>query len=470
VHIEREIKLHLRPEAEAALAALAPDRRSLLSVYFDTPRQELRRAGVALRLRRDGERWLQTLKAEGAAQAGLAARAEWELPVLGRALEPRRFPLDEVRRSTGVDLERLARRLRPTFETRFTRRAGLVELDGAGKAELAIDRGVIIAGARREAISEVELELVSGDSKALLRFAERLGLPLAYESKAERGYRLAAGGAAGPRAWCMPLLAPGVRPVEAFAALFAAALAQVGSNAAGMSRSRDPEYLHQLRVGLRRLRSALRAFAPLLRGARAPKRALQRIAPALGRARDADVLLQTLQAVRAAPVVVRAARGHRIRARRAALETVQSAEFRALLFSALRWLERRPWTEAETPLDAFGAERLEKLRRKAARRPKLESNKGRHRLRVRIKRLRYAGEFFAPCFPAAQVTPYLKALRALQDVLGELNDLAVARRLLRRLEVAVPAGLAAREKRLIKKLGAGWERFEKQRPYWRPPA
>jgi CHAD domain-containing protein len=167
---------------------------------------------------------------------------------------------------------------------------------------------------------------------------------------------------------------------------------------------------------------------------------------------------------------VRAARAHHLRARRAALETVQSAEFRAFLFRALRWLERLPWTQTEMPLAAFGSERLENFRRKVLRRAKLESGKGRHRLRVRIKRLRYACEFFAPCFPPAQVAQYLKVLRALQDLLGDLNDIVVARRLLRHLDVAIPAGLAAREKRLISKLGAAWERFEKARPCWRRPA
>ena len=122
-HIEREIKLGLTSEAFARLARLAPQRRSVASVYYDTPRQELRRAGIALRLRRDGGRWLQTLKAQSSPHAGLAARAEWELPVRGKALEPARFPHAEIRSATGVDLARVARRLRPMFETRFTRRS-----------------------------------------------------------------------------------------------------------------------------------------------------------------------------------------------------------------------------------------------------------------------------------------------------------------------------------------------------------
>src|SRR5438046_852405 len=94
-------------------------------------------------------------------------------------------------RLTRQAFPRLAR-LAPVFETRFTRHSGLIQVDGAASAELAIDRGLICAGTRREPISEVELELISGDTAALMRFAEALELPLAYESKAERGYRLAA--------------------------------------------------------------------------------------------------------------------------------------------------------------------------------------------------------------------------------------------------------------------------------------
>jgi len=80
-HIEREIKLRLTRQAFPRLARLAPDRRSVASVYYDTARQDLRRAGIVMRLRRDGGRWLQTLKAQGVQHAGLAQRAEWELPV-----------------------------------------------------------------------------------------------------------------------------------------------------------------------------------------------------------------------------------------------------------------------------------------------------------------------------------------------------------------------------------------------------
>ena len=468
-HIEREIKLRLSPQAFARLARLAPERRRVASVYYDTARQDLRRAGVALRLRREGSRWLQTLKAESIQHAGLAARSEWELPVKRRALEPDAFPRDEIRGSTGIDLPRLARRLRPVFETRFTRRSGLVQVDGRASAELAIDRGRIVAGRRREAISEVELELISGDTEPLLRFAETLALPLAYESKAERGYRLAAGLPPAPRKWRMPWVDPAAAPGNAFGAVFAAALMQTGTNAARLSGARDPEYLHQLRVGLRRLRSALQAFAPLLKDEKPLKRGLRRLMPALGTARDWDVSMQLIESTGLAPQALRAARSKRNAARSAAAACVKSDEFRAFLFRSLRWLQAEPWLHVDASLSSFAPQRLEKLYRKALRRVDLQRPKRRHELRIRIKHLRYACEFFAPCFPPDAVAPYLKSLRALQDILGALNDIVTARSLLGELGWSAPPKLARREASLSAKLRAAWASFEKQPLYWRPP-
>jgi len=461
-HIEREIKLGLTSEAFARLTRLAPQRRSVSSVYYDTARQELRRAGIALRLRRDGARWLQTLKAQSSPHAGLAARAEWELPVRGKALEPARFPQAEIRSATGVDLARVARRLRPVFETRFTRRSGLVELDGRANAELCIDRGLIVSGKLREKISEVELELISGDTQALLRFAEGLALPLAYESKAERGYRLAAGLPRAPRKWRMPEIDAAGAPAAAFDALFSAALAQVGVNSAGMRTSRDPEYLHQLRVGLRRLRSALRAFAPILKDVKPLTRSMRAFMPALGAARDWDVFTERLGAVRTA-------RARREPARRAAVAVVASQEFQAFLFHSLRWLQSRPWREPDATLRDFAPDRLEGLHRRTVEALGGKSARRRHKLRIRVKRLRYACEFFAPCFPAAALEPYIGPLAALQDVLGELNDIAVARRFLKALDAGAPKRLDARERQLIAALRAARQRFESAPQYWWPP-
>ncbi len=218
---EIELKLAV-PDAAAAAAlvawldanAQAVGESHLLNVYFDTPAHELAQARAALRLRRDGKRWLQTLKTAGRSEAGLATRNEWETEVAGEALEPAK--LDDEARAL---LEPLLGRLRPVFRTDFVRRTWrlrcpLIAADQApGQAqaeaeiEAALDAGVIAAVAQdgstltsaREAIDELELEWLSGDpscAAATLRaLGERLGAVAALapsdKSKAARGYALA---------------------------------------------------------------------------------------------------------------------------------------------------------------------------------------------------------------------------------------------------------------------------------------
>ena len=183
--LERELKLAVPPRAAATIArALAlPSRgRVLHSIYFDTPQLTLRRRRMALRVRRDGGRWLQTLKGERSP----GVRNEWETPLASPLLDLSRLPR----------LQGLAQGLRPIFETRFVRRARLLRR-GEASIEVALDRGYVRAGRRRAAISELELELKTGSMRALRReariIAERYSLALSSESKAARGYRLAAG-------------------------------------------------------------------------------------------------------------------------------------------------------------------------------------------------------------------------------------------------------------------------------------
>jgi inorganic triphosphatase YgiF len=501
MQVEREIKFSLTPEAARRIGRhvrrAGPWRRSMVSsAYYDTPSERLRRAGVALRLRRDGKRRLQTLKVD-ADGAGFSTRAEWELPAPNGRLDLHAFPREEVLAATGLDVARLARQLRPRFETRFARRSASVIVDGVTRAEISIDRGYVSAGERREPISEVELELKAGDAASLLRYAGQLakplGLALEFESKAERGYRLVTGQAfPPPRKWRRPKLAELVTPSEAFGVIFGAALTQAGANARGVTYGRDPEYLHQMRVGLRRLRSALVAFRDLV-----PKKAakplierLRRLMPDLGAARDWDVFSDTLvhlgtQEPEHAPLVaplLAGARAKRSAARRHARGVAASPQLQAFLLRALRWVNAAPWKEpSEGSLGAFAAAALERLHARALRDAKhidWTDAERRHRLRIRVKRLRYACDFFAASFPGAAARPYVKRLSALQDILGELNDIAVARRLLAELaprgggrELSAAAGhvrhaIAVRERMLVSSLEAAWVAFEKRRPFW----
>ena len=500
MQVEREIKFSLTPQAARRVArhikaARSWRRRIVSNQYYDTANERLRRAGVALRFRRDGARPLQTLKVESAAGGGLSARAEWEMPAPRGRLDVAAFPREEILAATGIDVARLASQLRPRFETRFTRSSAVLMVDGATRAEVSIDRGYVAAGKRRETISEIELELKAGDAAALLRYAAGLAKPLdlalAFESKAERGYRLVAGETfARPRKWRGPELGELATPAEAFAAIFAAALEQAGANLGGVVEGNDTEYLHQMRVGLRRLRSALLAFRELV-----PKKAakpiverLRALMPALGAARDWDVFSDALvgigthepeKAPAMAPLLAKA-RAKRGVARRRARAVAASRDMQSFLLRALRWVNEGRWQQCERSLGAFATDALEHLYRKSLKEARNIdwANAGRrHRLRIRIKRLRYVCDFFAASFPGAAAQPYLKRIAALQDILGDLNDIAVARRLLDELgsEVAVAAAhvrrtLAARERMLVISVGVAWEAFEKRRPFWRPPA
>jgi len=489
VALERELKFRLAPSAATRAARLLPlasraRRRRIDSVYYDTPDLRLEAACAALRLRRDGRRWLQTFKASQGAQSALAQRSEWEMPAPGGRLDAGLFPREAVRAASGLDLVRLAPRLRPVFATRFERRSSPLRLGHGVRAEACLDRGRIEAGGAREPILELELELLDGELSPLLGLAESLveplGLQIETASKAERGYRLYRSARPAPAKWPRPAIAENAAASDAFAIICAAALAQIGANAGGVAAGSDPEYLHQLRVGTRRLRSALRAFHPLLkrRRALAMERPFKDMMQTFGAARDWDVFCQALAEIEAAPALVRAARRRRGVAGRAARQLVSSAAFQLAQLGALRWLHADPWrsdaARAE-PLAAFARRSLDRLHArllKRARKIDWRDVERRHAVRIAVKRLRYACDFFAPCFPHQAVSPLLGALSALQDTLGELNDIAVGRRLLDQLASPAAAGvrakLAARERQLSASLESDWAQFERKRPYWRP--
>ncbi|SDD65867.1 CYTH domain-containing protein [Cupriavidus sp. YR651] len=166
----REIELKLAVP-DAALAAVAAwldangqprGETTLLNVYLDTPDRDLARARAALRLRKKGAQWLQTLKTAGSSAGGLASRHEWETEVVGQALDLARFP-DEARKV----LAPLAGKLAPVFRTDFVRRIWIVEQDGVC-IEAALDTGTITAPGtdKSEHIQELELEWLPGDLPA----------------------------------------------------------------------------------------------------------------------------------------------------------------------------------------------------------------------------------------------------------------------------------------------------------------
>ena len=219
-----------------------------------------------------------------------------------------------------------------------------------------------------------------------------------------------------------------------------AALTQITANIPGAIEGRDAEYLHQLRVGIRRLRTVLRVFK-----AKRLDRRLRKLAQPLGEARDWDVF------------VARFGRGgsQRRLAHARCRRALESAELREFFLEAKRFVPA-----ADGPLASFAVKALDRLHRKALKRARgidWRDEKRRHAVRIAIRRLRYGCDFFSPCFSDAR--RYLRGLAELQDLLGDLNDIAVARRF-------GADGTEKRERALLSELAPVWQAFERRRRFW----
>ena len=233
---ETELKLALfardlpRLLAHPLLAAQVPQRQRLLNTYFDTPDLALMRQRIAVRERRVGRRTLLTVKTAGASAGGLSRRGEWEGPTQTGELD---FPSLVDDAALARALTRLKPRLVPLFRTDFTRRSWQLSHGGA-VVEVALDEGAIntgnAQGNHRQAILELELELLSGPVDALLDLAHTLALGPqgqaggalrllpAQQSKAERGYALFTGERPRPLKAAELALEASWHPVQAFQA------------------------------------------------------------------------------------------------------------------------------------------------------------------------------------------------------------------------------------------------------------
>jgi inorganic triphosphatase YgiF len=483
VPLEVELKFQVPAEAaaavERAVAGASARQRRLRAEYADSDDHRLARAGLALRLRREGRRWVQTLKGRG---DGIAERPEHEV-VLG-AREPRRI---DAARHDGTALGHTLRAalgdaaLRPLFATDITRTERELRA-GPARVAVAFDRGVISARDRRAEVCEVEFELVRGSQAALIalasRWALRHGLWLDVRTKSERGWHLALGLEFAEPVKAQPAgLEAGATQVEAFAAMAASVLAHALPNLAAVACGRfEPEHLHQLRVALRRGRSLLRVFGPWSADPDAAARIEAGLAESfrrLGGARDDDVLNALLQppleqanlpALRL-PATVPASDASRA-ARDPAL-TLPSLELRSLALNS-------PGTAAK-PAAAAAKALLEREQRSALKRSSdfvdLEAA-DQHRIRKRLKRLRYAAEFVAALFPGRGPREAHAKLRAAAEALGHWNDLQIATARLLALSEPTASStyllgwLAGRREQELQRCQKALQRFAKAPKLW----
>lgn len=497
---EIELKLDLGPEGVAALknGALASrvsvgeaSQTELVSVYYDTPKRKLRRNELTLRIRRIGENYLQTIKRE-AGQREQFGRDEWERPVkgpwptLGRA--PDKGP-KKLRKKN------LPRKLKPVFET-SVQRTTYDFVVGPTHIELALDEGAIVAGDRHETVAELELELKSGAIADLFRLARMIGnivpVQLGAWSKAQRGYALAAGEAA--EAVKPPMAITRKQDcAAAFQTIGRACIDQLNLNRPLVLKG-DPNALHQARVALRRLRSAISLFSRMLDDPQTDriKTDLKWLGSAFGRARELDVLRKKLAGER--PEVggnlLRVVESEREAAFAAAKQIIEEPQFRRIAIGTLAWIETGDWLQSEEKKRRTARKRgitkhaTRELKRRYAKIVKAGRDlarlepEARHRLRIRIKKLRYASEFFGGALSDStkQRKQFAARLEALQDCLGALNDIEANRRLMAQVmddtrersgDGAAPVADEEDVNALLLQSEKTFAAFRKAKPFWR---
>ena len=410
--------------------------RHFSTVYYDTPDQRLAAAHLALRIREDGNGCEITLKRAATDKA--ISRPEWNAALDGPQLDLGALPAEAARL-----VIKAAKRadLGPVFSLDVGRDVRAVAF-GRSKIELAFDEGHVTAGGRAAPVCELELELLSGSLKDLLGLVRALPLgPELYwstTSKSAVGYRLADGA---------PPVAVKARPIRlpanigtraALRRIVWSSIGQFLANVEALMIFSMPEGLHQMRVALRRLRVALRLAHEMLDDADAPVLDAEWGAAigVMGTARDLDVILTRIgkgPVTETGGDVRRALAEERVQAYASVMRLIQSASFQHLLVGTVHWAEHLGGPKPDDlPLRQAARALLKNWRRKLRRKSKHLADLSpvaRHRIRIGLKRLRYATEFFTSLSrePARKTLDRLRLdrLAEAQEHLGDLNDLDV---------------------------------------------
>ena len=487
--IEIELKLQLSPKtakklaSHPSLANIPAQKVRLLNTYYDTPNLDLHSKRIAVRFRKKGEQWLLTVKSAKPASGGLAMRSEWETAATPGHFDFSHVDVDAMREF----LEHASDEFEPIFTTDFRRQIWHVPF-GESLIELAVDRGTIESCGKGTPICEIELELLSGKIEDIFGLTRKLqqqyDLRPAIASKAERGYNLYLDEPLLPFKAKAATINAEMQPVEAFRSIALSCLEHFQRNEKGLRDTADAEFVHQARVALRRLRSAIKLFAPVLPPdfVTAYGQTWQTLAGALGDARNWDVFLEeTLPPIQASFPENRDLRHLRNVARRRA-----KADRRAV--NRLLAVKEYPRLMVEftsaiyalsdtlpMPLKDFAKEQISNHARRAK---KLAINhatlsqEDRHRMRISFKKLRYTLEFFAPLLRQKRLQPYLAALSQLQDELGLINDHVTAEALFKETLAKRPSGpiqgwVAGRHALLVNALPESLQNWLVQRPFWK---
>jgi len=515
---EYELKFRAGPDAlacaKSAFDAIDPEGQwtvsHLRSRYFDTASRRLGSRGVSLRVRQSDGKSVQTVKTAAGGGGGIMDRWEWECRIDGIEPDFSRLPAEALDALGGVK----AADLEPIIDVAVERQSKVVRReDPLGPtlvAEAVLDQGTVSAGGRTEGLSEVELELGQGRAQPFFQLAAAFiaacPMPVSSTTKAERGYRLLAGTEPGPSKLAKFQMAGDLTVDGALARIFSACIGNITANEQACLDGTDPEGVHQMRVSIRKLRSALKTFKRYIDPLQLDWLAadLKWMGSQLGPARDWDVFLdETLVSMAAHGIDAGAVAALEREGRRKRADAYKSVRtmlggaryaqvmLRLTAFAALQSWRPDPATRGpgKNPL----ATPLGKAARRILNRPYkklLKAGDGmagldmaaRHQVRIRIKQLRYAVDFLRGVHSVSETEAFGAALRHLQDNFGHLNDVVMALRLTGelidpaqgpvdeevRLAVGEVRGWNARALRDIEpQLITDWQAFVETAPYWR---
>lgn len=480
--LEIELKL-LLPGMDATRAArrlqrlpafegVKPLRRQLVNRYFDTPEHDLQRQRCALRTRlstsigqgqknatRSAGMWVQTFKTAGTDRGGLSQRGEWNTPLTGPTLDLQ--ALTAVLDHTPHLPPGWTQRLQPCFETHCKRTTWHIHTPQGDVIEVALDAGSVRAGTEILPLLELELELKTGSINALVTLARTIAQALPVlpsdNSKAERGYALAAGNAHGAARY-QPVKLPRKATPHQVATLVPATLfSQFTRNLAALEQRHTPEVVHQARVAWRRGRSLFKLLQPWMADA-PPSHGLAPLLTALGHLRDADVALHE--------TLPRCAQAYRDRlgsngppwsdAWDQAMEALNThaehcyRQVKTLLASPATGVALLEWTvwlntmagamtrsRSGTPPHDWAIQRLQTWYRKARSLlfDPLSTESARHRGRLLAKRVRYGAEALESSLSSSQrqqTRRWLRLATAWQVGVGADRDLQQAVQVLQR--------------------------------------
>ncbi len=454
---EVELKLEVAPsELKRVLAHPLLKERSngaaaqtLHSTYFDTPDHALQQAGISLRVRRNGDRRIQTIKAARSPDGIALARDEWEQEVDGDS------PDYTLAGKTGLKpLLEHSGSIQPVFRVQTERTLHTVSFENS-VIELAADDSRVEGQERTVSFGELELELKDGTPADLFQLALALStatpLRLSFKTKAERGFE-AASDEQPTRVKAPPVvLKRKMTSAGAFQRVGASCLQHLIANEAIVRRAPEADAVHQMRVALRRLRAAITLFKSVVEDEKRDpiKDELKWMANVLGEARDLDVYItKVLEPAQdehgndeGYQNLLAEYRKRRHESYRMVEETIVSARFINGVLGTAAWIEAGDWLQdgskparkrRDQPIAVLAEEELSRRWKKIIKRGRnlMELDpEERHQVRIEIKKLRYASEFFESLFTGGgakkRKRAALSTLEALQETLGELNDIAV---------------------------------------------